>query len=368
MPAAEAHAAPDSRSGSGLRRPRVRAARGREGEHRTTLAVEVPRERVHDIDEPRRDGAELLGARADASVHGRPLRGGEIPRHPPDRGRFDAAHGRDVLRGEVLRQARDLVDAFDVTLRVAEAHQAFGDDRVHQREEEVGVGARSDEEVLVGFLRGLGAARIHHDQATATGADCPQPAGDVRHRHEAAVRRERVRAQDEEVVRAVEVRDRNAQRAPEHESCAHLLRHLIHRARAEHVRGTQRLQEHLPLDHRAEVVRVGVAEVHADRVAVRLDDRAEAALDLGERLVPAHLAPRVTGAHLRPAESVRVRFELFDRSALRAQVAPAEHILAVPAHERDLVVLEMELQPAGCFTQRARTVRDSLRHGARVGP
>ncbi len=115
-------------------------------------------------------------------------------------------------------------------------------------------------------------------------------------------------------------------------------------------------------------MRVRVPEVHRDRVAVRVEDRTEATLDLREGFVPRDLAPGVAGAHQRAAEPVRVGFELLDGCALRAEVALTEHVLTITAHERDLVVLEVELQPAGRFTEGARTVRDALRHGARVGP
>ena len=213
VPATEAHAPPDAGRRAGLRGAGVRAPGRGQGEHRATLPVEVARERVHHVDEPRRERAELLGAGADPPVHRGPLGGREVARDAPDRLGVDAADGRDDLGREVARQPRDLVEPVDVPVGVAELHEPFGDERVHEPEQEVRVGARADEEVLVRLLRGLRAARVDDDEPAAARADRAQPSGDVGHRHEAAVRRERVRAEDQQVVGAVEVGDRNGQRA-----------------------------------------------------------------------------------------------------------------------------------------------------------
>ncbi len=252
--------------------------------------------------------------------------------------------------------------------RVPEVDEPLGDDRVDDAEEEVGVRARPDEEVLVGFLGRLRPARVHHDEAPAAFADRPQPARNVRHGHEAAVRRERVRTEDEDVVGAVQVGHGHGERATEHEPGAHLLRHLVDRAGAEHVRRPEALQQDPTLDDRPEVVRIRIAEVHGHRVAVLLEDRTEPALDLRERLVPRRVVPRVAAPDLRPADPVGVRFELLERGALGTEVAVAEHVLFVTPHQGELVVVEVQLQAAGRLAEWTGPVRDALRHGARLRP
>ena len=80
-------------------------------------------------------------------------------------------------------------------------------------EQEVGVGAGPDEEVLVGLLGRLRAAGVDHDEPPAARPERVEPAGEVGRGHQAAVRRVRVRAEDQEVVGAVEVGHRDDERA-----------------------------------------------------------------------------------------------------------------------------------------------------------
>ena len=84
-----------------------------------------------------------------------------------------------------------------------------------------------------------------------------------------------------------------------------------------------------------------------------------------ERLVPGDLAPaspprpaQRTGA----AQPVGIVLELGERSALRAEEAVGEHVVAVAADEHELVALEVELEPAGRLAQRAGPVRDASSH------
>ena len=120
----------------------------------------------------------------------------------------------------------------------------------------------------------------------------------------------------------------------EHEAGRHLLRHLVDGARAVDVPAAQRLQQHAVVEHRTEVVRVRVAEVHRDRVvAVRGADLAE------PPSISANASSQVTSrqssplADQRRAHAVGIGLELLDRGALRAQVAVTEHVVAVAAHE-----------------------------------
>ena len=97
----------------------------------------------------------------------------------------------------------------------------------------------------------------------------------------------------EQVVGAVDVGHRDRERAAEHQTGRHLLRHLVDGARRVHVLRARRLQQHAVVDETREVVRVRIAEVHRERVgAVLLADRRESRVDRRERLVPRHLVER----------------------------------------------------------------------------
>ena len=174
-----------------------------------------------------------------------------------------------------------------------------------------------DEEVLVGVLRGAAAARVDDDHLAAAVADAAQPTGHVGRRQQAAVRRERVGAQHQQVVGAVDVGHRHAEGRAEHQPGGHLLGHLVDRAGRVDVARAEGLHERAPVEQRVEVVGVRVAEVHGDGVApVLLEDRPEAAVDLGERLVPRHLVEAGGRADQRRADPVRVLVELLQREPL----------------------------------------------------
>ena len=89
----------------------------------------------------------------------------------------DAADRRDDLGREVARQrARPRRARRRDPRHGAEVDETLGEERVHEPEEEVRVGAGPDEEVLVGFLRGLRPARVDDDEPAAARADRAQPA------------------------------------------------------------------------------------------------------------------------------------------------------------------------------------------------
>ena len=315
-PAPEAHAAPDARFAA-----RVGAARGGLGEHRAARSVEVAREHVEDVDEPRRERAELLRARADARVHRGRRRTGEVACDAARRLRFDSGVLRDSLGRELFRDFTQVVEPVHVVGERTEIDQILGEQDVGQREEEQRVGSGPDRDVFVGFLGGLRPARIDDDETTTTRSERAQARGKVGRREQTAVGRERVRAEHEEIVGAVDIRDRDRQRAAEHEAGRDLLRHLVDGARAVDVAAPQRLQQHPVVEDGTEVVRVRIAEVRRHRVVpVRGADLAETPLDLRERFAPADLPPRLALADHRDTYAVGVGLELLDRRALRAEV------------------------------------------------
>ena len=68
--------------------PFERAAQRRGGgcKHNAPRAIEIAGEDVHEVDSPARQGAELLHARAQSSVTGGGLRGGQLASEATDRG------------------------------------------------------------------------------------------------------------------------------------------------------------------------------------------------------------------------------------------------------------------------------------------
>ena len=119
------------------------------------------------------------------------------------------ARGRRHLLGRVVaHQLADLVEALAVLRQRPRVHQRLLDERAGHGGEQQRVAAGPDEVVLVGLVGGAGAARVHHHDLAAALADAAQPAAHVGRGEQAAVRHERVRAEHQQVVAAVQVRHR----------------------------------------------------------------------------------------------------------------------------------------------------------------
>ena len=353
-PPARGHALPLARRARGVRRERRRFR-----EHRAARLVEVPGQRVDHVDEPRRERAVLLRARADAAVEGRALAGSELVRELADGRRIDPAARRREIRREVRHRRAHLVDADHVLREAPELDQPVGEQGVHDREQEKYIPARPDRHVAIGELRGLGGPRIDHDQLPAARLHRLRLAAKVGHRPHAAVGRDRVRPEDHEQVRAIEVGHRHAQPVAEHPSRRELLRHLVEGRRGEHVRRADRPRQPRAVQQEARLVRRRVAEHHRDRIRPVLgEDRRQSPLDLRERLVPRDLDERTTLLHERRAQPIGIRVQLADRRTLRADEPRARDVLVVPADRRDAISIEGELEAAAGLAQGTDAMRD----------
>jgi hypothetical protein len=186
--APEAHTAPFPLPG------RARSGR-RAREHCAAGSIEVAGADVQHVDEPRRERPELLCARSDTCVHRRGRGGSELVCDASDRRRVDTARTRDRFRRELGCHRAHVVESGDVLRDGAQIDEIVGEQHVHEREQKEGVGSRRDREVFVGFFRGLGSPRIDDDDRAAPFANCPQPARNIRRRHQRAVGRERIGAQ-----------------------------------------------------------------------------------------------------------------------------------------------------------------------------
>ena len=244
--------------------------------------------------EPVRRGAELGLANPESCVDSGSSRGGELAREPADgvSGYAGAAFG--VLGGDLAHERRHRVDAVDIGVGTAGVGQSLLDDDVRHRREQEGIGARPDEDVLIGDIGGLGATRIHdHETATAL----PQPLQstlDVRSGHDRAVGHERVAADHEEEVGAVDIGHRQEQRRAEEQVRQQVLRLLVDARGGIAIAGAEGRQELRDIDDRCPAVGDRVAEVEADGVAaMALADVEQSIGDEVERLLPGDLLPGV---------------------------------------------------------------------------
>jgi hypothetical protein len=227
--------------------------------------------------------------------------------------------------------------------------------------------------------RGLRAARVHDDDAATPLGDRVHLVLDPRCAHHAAVRDHRVCAEHEEEVRAREVRDRDEERrAIEEVARGETVRDVLRRRGVEVVRA-EAVEEALHPQRVGVGERAGVPHVPADRLAaVPLADRAQAAADVVERLVPADALEALGGAvrrgraaahpPQRVGDAVRVVLDLGHRDPLRAGEPARDRVVGVRPQLGDPPVLYGRDEPAERLADPA--VGDSLlaRHFRRSSP
>ncbi len=330
-----AHPAVPAADGEAAARARLAASRRptghRRGEHRSTGPVEVAAEDVHHVDQPRRRRAELGRGGADASVHRCGRRGGDLAGEPADRLCGDARRIRGEFGRERPECRRKFVESGDVPGDVvAGIGEPLVDHRVRDRGEQQRIGPRTDRDPLVGLLRGARQAGIDHDQPASTGPHRLDTPGEVGCRTHAAVRRIRVRAEDHQVVGAVEIGHRDRHRRPEHVARGDVPRHLVDRRRAEAVLRPEPGQQHPRERHRRQAVSRRIAHIGSQRpTSVVGDHRTEPLLDQCPRLVPGCRHVHPVALDHGAAQAVGILVQLLERRPLRADEPLREHIEAV---------------------------------------
>ena len=159
----------------------------------------------------------------------------------------------------------DLVEPGDEVGAGAQVDEALAGDDLHHRHQQVGVGAGPDGHPLRGHLRGARPARVDDHERAAALHEALEAAGPVGRGGQRAVGGERVGAEHEEVVGAVDVGHRHVQAAAEHERRRDLLRTLVDRRRREEVGGAEGPEQRPVVEQAGQVVGVGVADVHRAR-------------------------------------------------------------------------------------------------------
>ena len=213
-----------------------------------------------------------------------------------------------------------------------EIGQPFREQHVQDGRQPVGIGARPDREPLARRLRRAAAPGIDHDEGAAALDQPLEASGPVGGGGQAAVRRPRIGAEHQQEVGAVDVGHGHGEAAAEHQRRADLLWALVDGAGGVDVARAERLEERPAEQHGAEVVGVRVAEVDGNGVAaVGVDDGPKAPIDLGPGLLPRHLDQLTVAADQRRTDPVGILVQLLQRRALRADVAVAEHVVAVAA-------------------------------------
>ena len=201
---------------------------------------------------PARERAELLHAGAEPAVAGGGLRGRELARDAADLGGGDAAVARPRPRARTPSRACARRRDPATSPRAAPRSTSSSSNSVC-------TSASRNAASLPGRMKwcslAIFAVSVRRGSITtilpprsSTAAQAPRRVG---HRHEAAVRDHRVRADDQQVLRAVDVGHGHGhrERPAEHEAGLHDLRQRVDRRGVELALRRERLAQHRPVQH-----------------------------------------------------------------------------------------------------------------------
>jgi hypothetical protein len=270
------------RARPGARRGAEELAERRERVHRARLRV-VAGERPQELLDPAHQGRVAVHLHAEVLGDRDALRGGEASRHQPHdvlgdpRDRGVARHrDRPEARQHLLRSAGVLADPGVV-------HEIFLHQHPHHRRHQPRVGAGLHLQVDVGELRGLGAARVDHDQgARGVLGDLAERVAGPRQ----PVGVPRILAEEERDLGVLEV---GARAGAEHEAVHPEVPGLLLGQGARAIAGSERREGGAGV-RAAEVIPLPAAAVIEDRLAaVGVTDLREARGDLADRRVPVDL-------------------------------------------------------------------------------
>ncbi len=206
---------------------------GGEREQGAAGAVEVAGEDVEHVDQPAGERAVLDGAAADPPVDGGGGRGRQIAGEGADVGGREVAGGCHGLRSETPERLGEFPEAEDLFREHSGGGDPLGEQGVGEGGQQQGVAAGARREVAVGEAGGAGAARVDDDEGAAAGPQRLEPAREVGGGAQRAVGLDRVRADEQQEVGAVEVGDRDGEGIPEEEPAGDVLGHLVERAGGE---------------------------------------------------------------------------------------------------------------------------------------
>ena len=258
----------------------------------------------------------------------------------------------DGLGTEVRSGGTDAFHPRHVIGQPAQIDQLLVKQDVYEGEQQYAVGAGAHGDVSVGHLGGAGPVRIQHDQPAAAPTQRLESASEIGRGRQAPVGHQRVGADDDEVVGAIEIGNRECQGVAVQIAAGDVFGHLIQRAGREDRPGAQGTDDGGAVERTGDGVGIRIAHVDPDRgPAGGGDHPAQSCGDGGEGLRPSGFDEFAVVADHRVGQSVGVVVEFGEAGPLRADVSVAEHVVAVPACTADPVVVDAQHQSAGGFTQ-----------------
>ena len=266
--------------------------------------------------------------------------------------------GGGKLRRELGDGHGHRVQAIGKIRQVPGVRQVLREQGIEDRQQEQGVAARGDVVMFTGQLGGLGEARVDHHQLAAPAGELLDPLAHIRHRPQTAVGGDGIGPQHQEIVGAVDIRDRVQGLVAEQPQGGQVVGQLVHAGGGEAVVGAEVAKQLGLVGQHAVVVNRGVAQVGADGVyPVGVVDLHQSAGSGVQGLFPADFLPlAVRGLLDRGAQPVRVLVQVLEGHRLGTDMAAAEWIVLVAPDGDDLVAFRFNDDPADGLAQVAGPV------------
>ena len=305
-------------------------------EHRAARPVEISRQDGDEILQPAAKRSEALGAGAGPTVPDRAWGSRECFRKRPNRFRRNSASSGNPIRRKRRGEFTHLFEAFRIFPDPAKIDQVRLEKMMDNAEQEVGVGARQDRDVLIGKLGGLASARIDHDHLAAARADGLDTVWHSRSGHQTPVRDRRIAPVHDEKLGPVDVGHRDHRAIAIHQQGRQNFGNVIHAASAVDLWCSQRLEQQCAVKEQARMVRRRVANVESDGLAPMLVlNRLQPGNGIIERLFPARLFEAAVPLDERCRDDIGIVMQLLHRIGFWADIAAAERIVRITAYAGD---------------------------------
>ena len=299
--------------------------------------------------------AERRGRHADAAIDNRRVARADFGGKAMDDGGVDAAGRRQRRDFECPQRRPDAVPAIEHGAEPAGVDQSGFVERQQQRDQQRRVAARADEVMRIGDKRGFGAARIDDRQPAAARLQRRDALFDIGHRPDAAVRGQRVAADDDHVLRTVDIGDGEQRVMAEHQQLDELMRNLVDRRGRKGRPGADGLFQRRYLRRDAVIMRRRVAEVEPG-LAAGAADGGHARGDFGIGGVPADWQPVIADPLDGGAQPVGIIFQIGERLGFGADMAARQRIFGIALDREDIAPLGGDDDAAIGFAQMAGAV------------
>ena len=310
-----------------------------------------------------RQRAERRRAHPDAAVDGGWQAIAELGGKRVDGSNLPAAGVGEIGDREVPQRRPRLVPAFQHRRQPAGVHESGVVQRQQQRRQQGRITAGADEMMGVRNARRFAAARIDHGQAAAARLHFGDAALHVGHGPHAAIRCQRIAAEDHQMLRALDIGNREQRIVAIEKILRQLVRHLIDGGRRIDSPNPQRLLQRAGLHAQREIMCGGVANIERCRAARSLDG-SEFRTDFRKRRFPLQRHPVFTHPLHWTGQPVGICFQIGNGIALGADMAARDRIVGVAAYADDAAAFGFDQQSAIGFADVARACVD--RHGGNL--